>query len=255
MGHMTADKNLVVKNSTPPEQPQLVEVPQICFLIETENNGYMLFDCGPHHDAMNGRWNPQIIEAWPLTQSPEQRFLNQLALAGVKPKDIRTVVISHLHQDHFGNIELFKHADIYIPKDDFVYAQTLVHANPDRRTHEGYIRLDLEICPDKPYRLVEEDFTLFPGIEVITLPGHTHGVLGLVVHSGENTYIMPSDAIYCAEIYGPPARPSGTLWNEELFLQSVEKVRAIAEKYDATIFFSHSAEQFPTLKTVPDYYC
>lgn len=255
MGHMSADKNLVLKDATPPDQVEIVEVPQICFLIETEDNGYLLFDCGPHHDAMNGRWNPPIIEAWPLTQSEPQRFINQLALTGVKPEEIKTVVISHLHQDHFGNIELFKHADVYVPKDDFVYAQTLVHSNPDRCAHEGYVKKDLEMVLDKPYHLVDSDFTLFPGIDIISLPGHTHGLLGMVVHSDNNTYIMPSDSIYSAEIFGPPARPSGTLWNEDLFLQSIEKVRALQQEYNAMIFFSHSDKQFATLKTAPEYYC
>lgn len=258
MGYMSADKNLVIANAVTADcnhqvvESQWIKVPQIAFLIETVD-GYVLYDCGPHHEAMKGRWNPQIQESWPLTQSEEQRFINQLRLCGVKPEDINTVIISHMHQDHFGNIELLTHADVYVPKADFMYAQTLVHLNSDRRTHEGYVKQDLETYV-KEYHLVEEDFELLPGIEVINLPGHTPGLLGIVVHTDNNTYIMPQDACYCSELYGPPARLSGTFYDNIAFLKSIEKVRKLQKKYNANVIFSHDAEQFATLKKAPQYY-
>lgn len=67
-----------------------------CF-IET-NEKKILFDTG---------WNGFIL-------------LNNMDIAGIKPEEIDTVVISHLHWDHIGGLNhmlnCIKNPDVYIPK-------------------------------------------------------------------------------------------------------------------------------------------
>lgn len=262
-GTMGADKNMCVMGGVIGTkenrsiQNVWVEFPLQAFLIETEANGYILFDTGANPRCMEpGYWPETTVDVWPTTVSDDQRLENQLAKCGVKPQDVKTVILSHMHQDHMGNIGLFKHADVYVAKEEFMFGQSQVHLNPDPLTHGGYIKAELE-TPVRQYHLVDEDFEIAPGVEVIQLPGHTPNQLGLVVHSENGTYVLPADAVYGPENYGPPAQLSCCFCDSIAFLNSIEKVRKIVDRNQAKIFFSHDSydgEYWKTLKLAPDFY-
>ncbi len=109
-----------------------------------------------------------------LHQKPEQRLENQLALLGVRPEQIKTIVLSHLHLDHTGGLPLFPHAEVFVPKADYISALLAVHTSSNPEQHGGYIWGDLT-APLRKVHLVEEEFELYPGISLINLPGHTPG--------------------------------------------------------------------------------
>lgn len=257
-GYVESDKNNVVACSTigtysqPKVTNEWIQLPVMAFLIETAQ-GYLLYDTGSNPDAMKGYWPKNLQEIYPLHQKKEERLERQLALCGVKPEDISTVVLSHLHLDHAGNLCLFPHADVYVSKADFFQAQAQVRMNPDPLTHGGYVKRDLDVTV-KQYHMVEEDFELLPGVEIINLPGHTPGLLGLVVHLESGVYILPQDCVYTSEIFGPPAKASGLLYDSLSYFSSIEKVRRLQKKYHANVIFAHDADFFKTLKTAPAYY-
>lgn len=257
-GYLETDKNNVVAGATvgTRSQPQVtnqwIKLPVMAFLIDTGDQ-YILYDTGSNPEAMNGYWSNVLQEVYPLYQKPEEQLDQQLARCGVKPEQIKTVVLSHMHLDHAGNLQLFPHADVFVPRLDFMAARTQIALNQDPNTHGGYVKGDLE-RPVKQYHLVDDDFELCPGIEVINLPGHTPGLLGLVVHLKSGTFILPQDCIYSTDIYGPPAKISGLLYDSLTFSKSVEKVRNLAKKYQAKVIFAHDYEFFQTLKTAPEYY-
>ena len=257
-GYLETDKNNVVGGATvgtkskPHVENEWIKLPVMAFLIE-HDDGYLLYDTGSNPDAMKGYWPIGLQEIYPLHQTENQLLENQLKLCGVTPEDIKTVVVSHMHLDHAGGMHLFKHADIYVPETDFKQAQAQVRLNTDPNTHGGYVKGDLDVVV-KQYHMVKEDFEIIPGIEVINLPGHTPGLLGLVVHLEGGTIILPQDCIYSSEIYGPPAKISGLLYDSLSFFNSIEKVRKLQKKYNADIFFAHDEDFFKTLKLAPSYY-
>lgn len=256
-GYLETDKNNVVgcsvigTYSNPHIQNEWIKLPVMSFLIETEE-GYVLYDTGSHPDAMKGYWPKNLQEIYPLYQKPEERLENQLALCGVKPEDVKKVVISHMHLDHAGGLYLFPHADIYVPKQDYEYAQVMVHKNPNPATHGGYVKADCEAPAN--YIMVDHDMELVKGVELLCLPGHTPNLLGVVVHLDSQTVILPQDAVYTVEIYGPPAKGSGFLYDSLSYYRSIEKIRELQKKYDAKIIPAHDWEFFQTLKMAPAYY-
>lgn len=258
-GYLVTDKNNVEASevaATSGEEIVAIEhlkLPVLSFLIDNDGE-YILYDVGSNPEAMNGYWPENLQKVYPLYQREDERIENQLALCGVKPEDINTVIISHMHLDHAGNLQLFKHANIYVPKADFMHAQTQVRLNPDPMTHGGYIKADLDV-PVSQYHLIEEDFLIAPGIEVINLPGHTPGLLGLVVTlAKEGTFILPQDCIYTENIFGPPAKASGLLHDTVQYFESIEKVRKIKDEHDGKVIFAHDYDFFKTLKTAPAFY-
>jgi len=64
------------------------------------------------------------------------------------------------------------------------------------------------------------------------------------------TMIFTSDAVYMGASYGPPPVPAAIVNNLESWFSSVEKVRDVAEKTNATVVFGHDANQIHELKTV-----
>ena len=258
-GYLKTDSNNVVANSklctrsNEKVMHAFTKLPIMCVLIEQDGHK-LLYDTGSNPLAMKGYWPHCLQESYQLFQTTEENIEVQLAYCGVRAEEIDTVVLSHMHFDHTGNIHLFKNADFYVPKKDFMYAQTIVRLSSDPETYCGYNKNDLDVQP-KQYHLVQEEFEILPGVEIINLPGHTPGLLGLVVHcEKDGTLIFPMDAVYTNEIYGPPAKASGLLHNREEYFASIEKVRNLQRKYNAKVIPAHDWEFFKTLKKAPAYY-
>jgi N-acyl homoserine lactone hydrolase len=219
----------------------------------------ILFDLGCMTGCMepggNG-WSAGLQDRTPLYCPPGQTIDEQLALVSLKTKDIDTVIMSHFHCDHFGPIDKFTHADIYIPKEDWLNALMITHINDSLGTQTSYVRYSLDVVV-KQYHPIEvgADFELFNGVEIITLPGHTANLLGLVLHfESGRCLIFPSDAVPTPEVYGPPVRNSGSIYDGISFLKSIEKVRRLENKYHGQVMISHSEKLFTTFKKAPEYY-
>ena len=257
-GWLECDANAMVAGSTQATlqnkevMHKWIKIPVYAVLID-HPDGKILYDLGCHPDAMRGYWPPGLVSVFPYFNNEENDFEKQLALTGTKPEDIKTVVLSHMHLDHAGNLHLFKHANVYVHRKDFAYGQTLAHISPEPANHGAYIKGDMEVPAQ--FTLVDEDFELVKGVEVVTLPGHTPGLLGIVVHlEKEGTLIFPQDAVYTRVNYGPPARPSGLMYDTVAFFESIEKVRKLEKKYNAKVMFSHDMEFFKTMKLAPKFY-
>jgi glyoxylase-like metal-dependent hydrolase (beta-lactamase superfamily II) len=258
-GWLECDQNWMVamsvlgtlENKNP--HTEWIKIPVYVVLID-HPDGKILYDLGCHPRAMEGYWSDGLKSVFPYYFSAEQDFAKQLDLTGTKPEDIKTVIVSHLHLDHAGNLHLFEHADVYVHRKDFEYGQTSVHISTNPGDHGAYVKADLEV-PVKKFHLVDADFEIAKGVEVITLPGHTPGVLGLVVHlEKEGTLIFPMDAVYTSQNYGPPAKSSGIVYDSLAFFESIEKIRSLAAKYNAKVMFSHDMDFFKTMKLAPDFY-
>jgi len=258
-GWLECDSNWMVAGSTLGTlqsnecSTKWIKIPVYAVLID-HPDGKILYDLGCHPDAMAGYWPDGLKSVFPYYRTDAQDFTNQLALTGTKPEDIKTVILSHMHLDHAGNLHLFDHANVYVHRKDFEFGHTLVHSNPSPAAHGAYVKADMEV-PVSQFHLVDEDFELVPGIEIITLPGHTPGVLGIVVHlEKEGTLIFPQDAVYTRENYGPPAKASSIVYDSIEFFKSIEKVRNYAKKYNGRVMFSHDMEFFKDMKKAPNFY-
>jgi len=258
-GVLDCDENWMVAmsvvgtRSDPTPRTRWVRIPVYAVLID-HPDGKILYDTGCPPDAMSGYWPKGLREAFPYSFEPAQGFGAQLALTGTRPEDVKTVVISHLHLDHAGNLSLFKHADVYVTRREFEHAQAVVHASPDPAAHGAYVRADLDV-PLKQVHMVDDDCEIASGVEMICLPGHTPGLAGLVVHAPRSgALIFPQDALYTPRNYGPPAKASGIMHDSIAFFRSIEKVRRLARLRNARVMFSHDMDFFRTMKRAPEFY-
>lgn len=248
-GWMEGDENWIVtlKNYATKDKKNVQSVwrkfPVYSVLLDTPN-GKILYDTGhspDEHDKSN---------RFPYYYTEEQRMINQLALANTKPDEISKVVMSHLHDDHCGNLKMFANADIYISKDEYNYVK---NARENNRQPKGAYKLFDFDYPN--IHLVDEDLELIDNVRLISLPGHSCGLLGLIINlEKDGTIIFPMDAVDTKDNYGPPVIPTGGVYNNEMYYDSIEKVRKLQEQYNAKVFFSHDIEQYQLMKKAPEYY-
>ncbi|MDD3193220.1 MAG: N-acyl homoserine lactonase family protein [Oscillospiraceae bacterium] len=225
-----------------------MDLPVMAVLIR-HREGVLLFDTGCRPDAMEGGWPDNMQQAFPLTRSAGQALERQLSLCGVSPDQVDTVVLSHLHLDHAGNGRLFPHARLIVPAADYPMAcRSVCEEEPTRRG--GYIRQDLEELPAKVVQ-IGRDTQLFPGVRLLWLPGHTPGLLGMMISGGGKTILFPSDAVYTAANYGPPPLSPRSPYDKALLLQSMERVRKLQKEFGAQVIFSHDIETWKTLPKAP----
>lgn len=211
--------------------------PEYGVLVEY-NKQYILYDTGSYDDDYDRS------ERFPFYFEGRQGVLNQLTLLGLKPSDIQTVILSHLHDDHAGNIGLFSHADVYIDRDEYEYYRQ--YGTNERI--KGFLRSSDHIIP------VHKDTRLNQAMELKRLPGHSRGLLGLYLEKRDRPWFFVSDAINTRDNYGPPSKPAVNLFDEHAYFQSMDKIKKIEKAHQALIFFGHDFQQFDILKKCPNFY-
>ena len=119
-----------------------------------------------------------------------------LADHGLRPADVKTVFLSHLHWDHAHNVDLFPDARIVVSRREWDYA-----ANP--HDNDPYIPWMMrEQLERHDLELVEGDGELCPGIRYFPAPGHTPGCTALALDVADvGCVVLAGDAIkYVKEV-------------------------------------------------------
>src|SRR6201995_1034221 len=168
----------------------MVTVPFNPQLINTGGK-LALIDCG------NG------IGALEATKGQAGRMMQNLAAAGVDPKSVDVVLMSHLHPDHTNGIRAadgslaFPNAEIMVPAKDWEFWMSDENAakaqsNEMMKNYFANVR--------KIYNGIESKVTRYdwgkevaPGITSISTPGHTPGHTSFAVASGGSKVLIQSD--------------------------------------------------------------
>lgn len=131
----------------------------------------------------------------PINQPEEMKVLNALLKVGLRPENIDCVVNTHLHWDHCFNNDLFPEKKIFVQKKELEFA-----ADPIPMQYPYYETEHVGLVP--PYRkvlgqyeIVEGDQNLYPGIDLVFIPGHTPGFQGVLVDTTAGKYLVASDCI------------------------------------------------------------
>jgi glyoxylase-like metal-dependent hydrolase (beta-lactamase superfamily II) len=229
-----------------PDSPRRT-VAMIASLIEHPKAGPVLFDTGP---APNYKelWPPPVQELFAIsTYEPEHRLDAALEAAGFGLDDIRAVVMSHLHLDHAGGLELFRGRDIpiYVHADELRNGFYAVATGQDVGAYiPHYLDFEFNWQP-----LHGDHVELFDGFELHRLPGHTPALFGAQVSlANAGTFILTSDQFHLRDNYEGP-HPLGWLMRDQpAWWRSCQFVKTLAARTDATLVFGHDAEVLTDLR-------
>ena len=182
-GTLMAPKGVMTGGIDPDLSPGL---PYTGFLLQNGNEN-VLIDTGIHQDnIVNGcAWGG--YEAW----GGNSYVIDALKKHGLEPKDIDTVMYTHLHNDHAGGMLLFPDAKTYYQRDEYA---NLFNQIPSQRVRSDYDNRTLDdIKVLKNIYMFDGDVTLQNGLELYKMPGHTLGSMVIIVPTEEGRFIITGD--------------------------------------------------------------
>jgi glyoxylase-like metal-dependent hydrolase (beta-lactamase superfamily II) len=128
-------------------------------------------------------------------------FSQNLIAAGVDPKTIDQIVISHFHPDHINGIKtkdndlIFPNAEIMVPAAEWAFwsDDANMRAAPDglKIVFHNVRRIFNDIAKDVTH--YEPGKVVAPGVETVAAPGHTPGHTVFAIQSGKDAMMVLSD--------------------------------------------------------------
>jgi glyoxylase-like metal-dependent hydrolase (beta-lactamase superfamily II) len=118
---------------------------------------------------------------------------------GSSPREVDHVVLSHMHWDHIGNTDLFPNATFSIARREYEFWRGPFGRRPCLGLALGDEELGAIEHLDRAGRLfqIEDDLhRLYPGLHLITTPGHTPGQLVADVGVAGGSVVLASDALH-----------------------------------------------------------
>ncbi len=161
--------------------PSFQNIPNFVFLITHEGSAPMLVDTGFRREHL-----PGMGSSCELEQSLE--IGNALRAHGVTPKEISTVIMTHLHWDHTGGMEQFSNAEFVVQSHEMA---SLVDLKPNEETY--YVPSHFISCIDR-MRLVNGTWVLKPGITLKLTGRHTSGHQVVEVQTDCGPVLLAGDA-------------------------------------------------------------
>jgi glyoxylase-like metal-dependent hydrolase (beta-lactamase superfamily II) len=124
-----------------------------------------------------------------------------LGALGIATADVGTIVVTHFHYDHIGNLDAFPHAKLVVPRKELDFwtgpiaarRQFAAHVEPaevarvERATAEGRVRL------------TGGKEEILPGVTALGVGGHSPGQQVTVVAAENGPVALASDAIHFYE--------------------------------------------------------
>jgi glyoxylase-like metal-dependent hydrolase (beta-lactamase superfamily II) len=139
------------------------------------------------------------------------RTLQNLQAAGVDPKTIDIVLLSHLHPDHTNGIRLadgalaFPNAEIMVPVKDWEFWTSEDNA---AKAESNAMMKNYFANVKKTFAGLESKVTKYewgkevaPGVTSIATPGHTPGHTSFAVASGNAKILIQSDVTNIPELF------------------------------------------------------
>lgn len=236
--------------------------PALAAALGHPTHGWTLFDTGydGRYFDVTRAW-PHRIHRWvlPVTLPPAERLERQMAAAGLRPGDVRRVVLSHFHLDHIAGLHRFPDAEIIFAATAWNVvrgltgwgaARAVFHPDlVDAEQLEGARGRALHAADAVPWEGFAATWDLFGdnSLRLVALPGHAPGQLGAVFQrtpDGRLVFLV-ADALWTREnLHGhPPHRLADFLMHgRPAFDDTLERLRRFAAAHpDALLVPSHCA--------------
>ena len=187
---------LLDKNWTEP-------LPIFAFVIE-HPEGLIVVDTGetagvaePGYFPM---WHPYYRYGLREWVRPDEEIGPQMRAMGLDPKDVRWVLLTHLHTDHAGGLAHFSKAEHLVSRREYTYAKGkrgLLRGYPSNRWPHWFNPTLIDMQPE-PVSTFSANYqvTRAGDVRFVPTPGHTIGHMSVIVTTPDITYFLAGDASY-----------------------------------------------------------
>jgi len=174
------------------DRSRKLDIQMMVWLLKGSNGSNILVDSGFYRAKLFKQWKVRDFI------KPSEA----IARLGLKPEDVTDVIITHMHWDHAGGMDLFPKARIWIQQDEYAYYTG--EAWQPGGSHGGIDGEDVmelvKANTEGRVRLVKgDDQEAIDGIRFYTGGRHTYASQFVGVSSKAGTVIIASDNCYLYE--------------------------------------------------------
>jgi len=221
-------------------------LPTFAWLID-HPEGPIVVDTGAAaHLIRLPRWHPYFRRAVRFAIEPEEEVGPRLRAFGLDPRDVRTVVLTHMHIDHDAGLHHFP-SSVPVLADAREIARAaglrghLLGYLPGRWP-KGFDPAPLgwdggRVGPFDRSTPLTRDGTVF----AVPSPGHTPGHISVVVMDGETAIVLAGDAAY-TQAQMMAGWPDGVGWSEAAQAATHNRLRAFAAVTPAVFLPTHDPQ-------------
>jgi N-acyl homoserine lactone hydrolase len=196
----------------------------------------VLIDCGAHPSLAADpaqRLGGQV-EFSNVAVAPGDDVVSKLTAAGLDPAAVSHVILTHLHYDHCGGLELLPRSEVHVQRDELSFAE-----DPPVYQALSYIRADW--AGVTRWNLHDGRHDLFGdgSVVLVPTPGHSRGHQSVeLAFPGEPTLILVGDAAFRPLEMESRTLP-GYLWSPDAVLASWEYLEARRRHDGAELLLTH----------------
>lgn len=234
-------------------------LPVPAFLVHHPSAGPFLVDTGLHPSVVAkpaenlGRLIAGLGKA---RLEPGEDVPTRLRERGIDPKQLRLVVMTHMHFDHTSAMSEFPNATFVLTVEEWEAATTesrpALHGY--RRPHFDYAFDYRTISYDAPatesYGTFGRTFDLFGdgSVRLASTPGHSAGHQSVICRLRDRDLVIAGDAIYTiAQLADAPEPPRP--YDRHNWRRSMRELKRFAEQYpQAVIIPGHDEAHWDTLE-------
>jgi glyoxylase-like metal-dependent hydrolase (beta-lactamase superfamily II) len=203
-------------------QRRSIRCHSLAALLRHPSRGWLLWDTGyaPRMLSETSRWPYWLYRlATPLHIRPEQAAVAQITRQGIWADEVKTVILSHFHADHLAGLLDFPQAAILADRAGFAdaaprrglralqraFIPSLLPADFEARA----TLLDGFQGPEVPGLGACHDVFEDGSLQIVRLPGHARGQLGLLANTRQGLLLFAADSAWLSQSIRerkPPAR-------------------------------------------------
>jgi len=222
-------------------------LPIYAWVIEHEE-GIIVVDTGEtsrvHERGYHPSWHPFFRLATQFSVHPDEEIGPQLRALGIGSKDVRHVVLTHLHTDHAGGLAHFPDSKIWVAQQELRRASGLGGKLQGYLPHRWpkwwqpeFVRFE-----DQPLGPFQQTMSLTKrgDVLIVPTPGHTPHHVSVVVDSSPSVFLA-GDTSYNQQLL-LAGKVDGVSPNESIAHQTSNNIIALAKERPLVYLPSHDPE-------------
>jgi glyoxylase-like metal-dependent hydrolase (beta-lactamase superfamily II) len=178
-----------------------ITVPIYAYLIDHPTHGLAMVDAGisweqahDHDRYYGGNLLARLLnDRDEYRLAPDQELEVQLARLGYTPGEVKTVFLTHVHDDHAGGLRLLPNATVVVAEDD--WEQGVLYGPSFDPVRD---RLELIGYDSGPFAGFDrsQDYFGDGSIRLLASPGHSPGHTAVLLQAGQQRFLFTGDTTY-----------------------------------------------------------